>query len=68
MPEPFKVLMKRRGDGENQTAVTGIFGSLQDSFNKTFIVEDRYQLILQGLWTTVVISLLSCCSVVFSGH
>ena len=47
------------GDGENQTAVTGIFGSLQDSFNKTFIVEDRYQLILQGLWTTVVISLLS---------
>ena len=47
------------GDGENQTAVTGIFGTLQDSFNKTFIVEDRYQLILQGLWTTVVISLLS---------
>lgn len=47
------------GDGENQTAVTGIFGSFQDSFNKTFIVEDRYQLILQGLWTTVVISLLS---------
>ncbi len=47
------------GEGENQTAVTGFFGSLQDSFNKTFVVEDRYQLILQGLSTTIVISLLS---------
>ncbi len=39
--------------------LTGFFTSLQDSFNKTFVVEDRYKLILQGLWTTIVISMLS---------
>lgn len=39
--------------------LTGFFSSLQDSFNKTFIVEDRYKLVLQGLWTTIVISMLS---------
>lgn len=33
--------------------------SLGASFNRTFIVEDRYLLILEGLWTTIVISLLS---------
>ncbi len=32
---------------------------LRDSFHKTFVVEDRYKLILQGLWTTIVISMLS---------
>ncbi len=40
-------------------AKTGFFASLQESFNKTFIVEDRYKLVLEGLWTTIVISLLS---------
>lgn len=37
----------------------GFFASLQDSYNKTFIVEDRYKLVLEGLWTTIVISMLS---------
>ena len=32
---------------------------LGDSFHKTFVVESRYKLILQGLWTTIVISMLS---------
>ncbi|MBC3888206.1 ABC transporter permease subunit [Acetobacterium paludosum] len=44
---------------ENQTGIGSFFGSLQNSFNKTFIVEDRYKLVLDGLWTTIVISLLS---------
>ena len=35
------------------------FASLEDSFVKNFIVEDRYKLILQGLWTTIMISVLS---------
>lgn len=43
--------------GEQRFA--GIIASLGDSFNKTFIVEDRYKLILQGLWTTIIISMLS---------
>jgi len=33
--------------------------SLKDSFHKTFLVEDRYKMILQGLWVTIIISLLS---------
>lgn len=41
------------------SAIGSFFASLQESFNKTFIVEDRYQLVLEGLWTTIVISLLS---------
>lgn len=33
--------------------------SLKDSFVATFIREDRWQLLLQGLWTTLQISVLS---------
>ncbi|WP_373482961.1 ABC transporter permease subunit [Acetobacterium sp.] len=44
---------------QSQTGTGGFFASLQDSFNKTFIVEDRYKLVLEGLWTTIVISMLS---------
>ncbi|MCG2729450.1 MAG: ABC transporter substrate-binding protein/permease [Acetobacterium sp.] len=40
-------------------AITAFFGSIQESYNKTFIVEDRYKLVLEGLWTTIVISMLS---------
>ena len=39
--------------------LTAFFGSIQESYNKTFVVEDRYKLILEGLWTTIVISMLS---------
>lgn len=38
---------------QSQTGGGGFFVSLQDSFNQTFIVEDRYKLILEGLWTTL---------------
>jgi polar amino acid transport system substrate-binding protein len=31
---------------QSQTGTAGFFASLQDSFNKTFIVEDRYKLVL----------------------
>lgn len=44
---------------QGETGTGGFFSSLQDSFNKTFIVEDRYKLVLEGLWTTIVISMLS---------
>ncbi len=44
---------------QSQTGTGSFFASLQDSFNKTFIVEDRYKLVLEGLWTTIVISMLS---------
>lgn len=35
------------------------FASFKESFTKTFITENRYQLILQGLGTTLLISILS---------
>jgi len=37
----------------------GIWTGLVQSFRRTFVVEDRYKLVLQGLWVTVVISVLS---------
>lgn len=35
------------------------WSGLVSSFRRTFIVEDRYKLVLQGLWVTMVISILS---------
>ena len=37
----------------------GFFASIADSFNRTFIREDRYKLFLSGLFTTVIIVVLS---------
>jgi polar amino acid transport system substrate-binding protein len=37
----------------------GFWSGLASSFRSTFIVEDRYKLVLQGLWVTMVISILS---------
>ncbi|MRR17827.1 MAG: transporter substrate-binding domain-containing protein [Deltaproteobacteria bacterium] len=41
------------GDG------SAIWPGLVQSFQRTFVVEDRYKLVLQGLWVTVMISVLS---------
>ena len=38
---------------------TGIFASIAESFNKTFIREDRYQLFLSGIGTTLLVVVLS---------
>ncbi len=43
---------------ENATKDT-VWSGLVGSFDRTFVVEDRYKLILQGLWVTVLISVLS---------
>lgn len=53
------MLRERLRPNQSQTGTGSFFASLQDSFNKTFIVEDRYKLVLEGLWTTIVISMLS---------
>lgn len=37
----------------------GVLQKLQRSFEGTFIVENRYKLLLQGLWVTILISVLS---------
>ena len=41
------------------TGSESFLNSLIDSFNKTFIREDRYKLFLQGIGTTLLITLLS---------
>lgn len=46
-------------DASSGNFLTAGMMDLRDSFHKTFVVEDRYKLILQGLWTTIVISMLS---------
>ncbi len=45
--------------GGPQTAGGGFRADLLRSFERTFVVEDRYKLVLQGLWVTVIISVLS---------
>ena len=46
----------------NETTVEAeqsFFGSIKESFNKNFIREDRYKLILEGIGTTCIITALS---------
>lgn len=38
---------------------TGVFASLQDSFEKTFVREDRWKLIVEGTVVTLIISFFS---------
>ena len=44
---------------KENTGSESFLNSLIDSFNKTFIREDRYKLFLQGIGTTLLITLLS---------
>jgi polar amino acid transport system substrate-binding protein len=37
----------------------GLLDNLRDSFHSTFFKEQRWRLIVEGLWTTVVVSVLS---------
>ena len=49
------------GADENLGGVTGkrIWSSVKDSFQKTFLREDRWKLFLQGIGTTLLITVLS---------
>ena len=46
-------------DTAQAAAGGGFFGSIKESFEKTFIREARWKLLLDGLWTTVRITLLA---------
>ncbi|MBR1472021.1 MAG: amino acid ABC transporter permease, partial [Lachnospiraceae bacterium] len=56
LPASF-VLIVRAEKAEAQAV--GATGSIRESFEKTFLREDRYQLFLSGILTTIVITLLS---------
>ena len=45
----------------------GFFEKLTESFRKTFLVENRWKLILRGCGTTLLITLLSACLGIFLG-
>ena len=44
-------------NGAQGTSIEKLWNDLKEGFNKNFIVENRYQMILTGLKTTVIISL-----------
>ena len=57
MPTTISVVVRSQegaADGEG-----GFLGGLANSFQKTFIEEDRWQLVLSGLGVTILISVLS---------
>jgi polar amino acid transport system substrate-binding protein len=47
------------GDTAAAQEEKNFFGSIKESFNKNFIREDRYKLVLQGIGTTCLITLLT---------
>ena len=63
----YSIIMRRADAGVSEEENTGsaetgtksFFSRLRDSFQKTFIKEDRWRLILQGLGTTAAMTLLS---------
>lgn len=46
-------------DSPAESGSTGIFSSIATSFDKTFVRENRWKLIVSGIYTTVLISVLS---------
>lgn len=53
-----EIIMAIRIDGNN-VGKTSIFESIKDSFNRNFITEDRYKLVLNGILTTIIITFFS---------
>ena len=53
------VMVAEAAVGPGAAGSAGIWSEFVQSFRRTFVVEDRYKLVLQGLWVTVVISVLS---------
>jgi polar amino acid transport system substrate-binding protein len=48
------------GSDQRESAGAGSFwADMVKSFKRTFMVEDRYKLVLRGLWVTLLISILS---------
>ena len=48
-----------RDPNSEDGGIAGFFNSVKESFEKTFIVEDRWQLFAEGIGTTLLITILS---------
>lgn len=53
------VMVKAHGEAPKSAEKSGAWTGLVKSFQRTFIVENRYEMILQGLRVTITITLLS---------
>ncbi|PKN10476.1 MAG: hypothetical protein CVU72_01070 [Deltaproteobacteria bacterium HGW-Deltaproteobacteria-7] len=53
------VMVAAGADARENAGGKSIWAGLGKSFQRTFMVEDRYKLVLQGLWVTILISILS---------
>jgi polar amino acid transport system substrate-binding protein len=51
------VMVASGSGGQDKTG--GFWSGLAESFKRTFLIENRYRLVLQGLWITIVISIFS---------
>ena len=58
-PAAFVLMVRTVGSGEGSTGEMGFWESLGDSFEKTFILEDRWKDFLEGIGTTLLITGLS---------
>ena len=58
-PAAFVLLVRIKDSGSGETGAEGFWGSIAESFEKTFIREDRWQLFLEGIGTTLLITILS---------
>ena len=56
LPASFVLIVRAKSAGQK---TSGFFESIADSFEKTFIREDRYKLFLSGILTTVTITIFS---------
>ena len=56
-PAAFTLMVRSTDSGEESGA--GFWSSVADSFEKTFIREDRWMLFLEGIGTTLLITILS---------
>ena len=59
-PAAFVLVVRSLNPGQTvRTGETGFFAPIRDSFEKTFIRENRWELFLQGIGTTLLITVLS---------
>ncbi len=55
----FALLYNREAVGADRDGGDGVFASIKEAFVRNIITEDRYKLIIDGIWVTLIISILS---------
>ncbi len=59
MDTGFSLMVKKNVEEQDENSRTNVFSSLKDSFVRTFVHEKRWQLLLEGLGVTLLITILS---------